>query len=627
MKKLRRIMAALLVLTNAGIFGLSAAAQSNKPTRKTTSRPAINKSSSKTTPTVFDNPALVKRYQQAISPDALAARLYFLASDFFEGRETGARGQRLAAQYLASQYRQMGLTPKGSVKPVNAVSPSAYLQPFTLFRTTPQAARLEVEVKGSKIASSVFSSETNDDLSYFLSGNAKTASGGVIFAGYGIADDRLGYNDYAALSAQGISTTDKWVLVLGDEPLADAATSRLPTADRKPSSWSTQFINKRRALLKSGRPKGILVISDASPRLQGAFSANAAAASANAQRIGQMSLFESSDIPQAYAVSTKLADQMLATSGTNVETLKRQINQSLKPNVFELKDVTVNATVEKSKRLETENVLAFIEGTDPKLKDEVIIVSSHYDHLGVNPLLKGDQIFNGAADDGSGAVASLELAQALMNAQRDGFGPRRSILFINFSAEEKGTLGSSYYAYSAPVIPLKKTVANINMDGVGGIDPKHPTGSKNYIYIAADQNLSSELVGINKRVKGILGSRVELTDAPAGFNSDNINFQNQLIPFIYYSSGFTEYYHQPGDEPETIDYEHLAQVTQLIFGTLWQIANQDARISSVDRSRLQLAGYVCPPCPFECDTEVYDRLGVCPVCGMNLKPNYSTKAD
>jgi Zn-dependent M28 family amino/carboxypeptidase/DNA-directed RNA polymerase subunit RPC12/RpoP len=273
----------------------------------------------------------------------------------------------------------------------------------------------------------------------------------------------------------------------------------------------------------------------------------------------------------------------------------------------------------RSPPLSTENVLAFVEGSDPKLKDEVVIVSAHYDHLGLNPALKGDQIFNGAADDGSGTVACLELAQAFMTARREGFGPRRSLLFINFSGEEKGTLGSAMYAGSAPVIPLNQTVANVNMDGVGGIDAKHPTHSRNYIYVVGSEELSRELIDINRRVREETGIDLELTTGP-NFPSDQRSFQAQLVPFIYYSTGLTEHYHTIGDEAKTIDYEHLARVTRLIFGTVWEIANQDARPQSVDRSKLTIAGYVCPPCGLECDEKVYEHGGVCPFCGMALLP-------
>lgn len=576
------------------------------------------------TPTTLAKPELVRNYQQRITPASLASHLYFLASDALEGRETGTRGQKLAAQYLASQYRQMGLEPKGSVKTGDPLAPSAYFQPFTVYKRTPKETRLEVSVGGNRVASSTFSADAHDDLSYFLTGDKVNASGGVVFAGYGIADVQLGYDDYAALAAKGISIDGKWVVILADEPLAeDGQTSLLRTPERKPSKWSASLMPKRKALVEAGRPAGVLQVRYDSPRMKGTFADNAAQASLGVRGVGYVSLNKTIPFPPTYMISSKLADQILAPSGQTVEGLRRQINQSLKPTVFDVNNVSVNSTVEPFKELETENVLAFIEGSDPKLKDEVVVISAHYDHLGLNPALAGDQIFNGAADDGSGVAASLEMAQAFMRAKRDGRGPRRSLLFINFAGEEKGTLGSAYYAQREPLVPLDRTVADLNMDGVGGIDPKHPSKSRNYIYIVGAENLSQEIIDTNRRVKDATGINLELTPGPTNFGSDHTHFQHQLIPFIYFSTGYIEHYHTPQDEADTIDYEHLARVTQLVFGTAWQLANQDARPASIDRSQLKLVGYVCGPCPFECDEKVYAQPGECPVCGMSLIPKYS----
>jgi Zn-dependent M28 family amino/carboxypeptidase len=362
-------------------------------------------------------------------------------------------------------------------------------------------------------------------------------------------------------------------------------------------------------------------VKDLSPRTQGRFADSAASAANNARTAVRIRLSPASPFPPTYAISTTLANQILSSSGQSVEDLKREIDQSLKPSVFAIRGVTVQTTVKQFDPLETENVLAFIEGSDPQLRDEVLVISSHYDHLGLDSSLKDDQIFNGAADDGSGVVASLEIAQAFAKAKREGFGPRRSLLFINFSGEEKGLLGSAYYTNYQPVVPLEQTVANINMDGVGGIDLRHPRKSQNYIYINGAKGLSEELIDINKRIKSITASSVELTDGP-GFNSDDRNFEAQQIPFIYYSTGLTEHYHTTHDEPETIDYDHLARVTRLIFGTVWQVANQDARLRAARRSELIFEGYVCPPCPFACDQTLYHDRGECPVCGMGLMPRY-----
>lgn len=582
---------------------------------------AARKASPPETPTTLNKPALVQRFQQLITPARLASHLHLLASDLFEGRETTTRGQKLAAEYLASQYRLMGLAPKGTAHAAGPLSLEAYFQPFTVYRLTPSDARLDVEVNGRRVATSNFSAEAHDDLSYFLRGKLVNQSGGVVFAGYGIADDKLGYNDYAALAQKGISIDGKWVMILADEPLADDKTSRLPTTDHQLSDWTIKFA-KRRALLAAGKPAGILEVRLASPRIRGTFAENAELASINARRVGPLSLNQDGALTQTYAISGKLADQILASSGHQIEDLRKKIDQSLKPEVFEVGGVMVKSTVEQSRPLQTENVLAFIEGSDPQLKDQVVVISAHYDHLGLNPSLKGDQIFNGAADDGSGVVTTLELAEAFMAAKREGFGPRRSLLFINFSGEEKGLLGSDFYTHQEPVFPLENIVADINMDGVGGIDAKHPTHSRNYIYVYAGDTPAQDLIDANRRVREATGINLELTPGQ-NFGSDQQNFQTQLIPIIYYSTGRTEHYHATGDEANTIDYEHLARVAQLVFGMAWQVGNQEARPQSVDRSRLTRVGYVCPPCGFECDSIVYDHAGECPVCGMNLVPKYS----
>lgn len=506
----------------------------------------------------------IRGYQQQITADALSSRLYFFASDFLEGRETGTRGQKLAAHYLVSEYRQLGLSP--------------YFQPFTVYRRTPKQTRFEVTIGDRRVASSTFSAENHDDLSFFYTGGLVGATGGVVFGGYGSGVEKVNYNG-------------KWLMILEDE--------------------STPFINKRSAIWKAGRPKGVLIVSDSI-----SFAQRAEQASQNAQRLGALSLVESTDFPPTFAISTKLADQLLAPSKQTIASLKKQ-----KPAVFELdKSVNVTATVERSAPLTSENVLALIEGIDPKLKHEVLVISSHYDHLGLNPTLKGDQIYNGAADDGSGVVASLELARWFMKAKQDGHGPRRSILFVNFSGEEKGLLGSTHYSRQ-PAIPWERTVADINMDGVAGIDLKHPAQSKNYIYILGHEELSTELVDLARGLNRTTGVNLELTPNK-GFGSDHTTFETQFVPYIYYSTGLTEHYHQPGDEPNTIDYEHFARVARLIFATAWQVANQDARIRGIDRSRLSLTGYTCPPCPFACDDSVYNQPGECPVCGMALVPSH-----
>ncbi len=541
-----------------------------------------------TTPTVFENPAVIQRFQASITPEDLAAQLYLFSSDYFEGRETTTRGQKLAALYLASQYRKLGLEPKGTAIPSNEYDPEAYFQRFPVHGQRMHGASLEVVVQGDVVASSTFSPDHQDDHSYLLFGTRPNVEGGVVFAGYGISDPQLAYDDYVALNDKGINVAGKWVLILRDEPLSDASTSLLPTADGAPSAWSRSVYQKVRAAYGHGIPRGFLIVGDVGPRATQSIGEAAERAAVGLDAIGSLSLLETGNNsrPPAFMISSEMANKILAPSGRNVDEIKNRIDESLSPVGFELPGVVVNSRLDlESYTATTENVLAFIEGTDPLLKDEVVVISSHYDHIGIDRSLSGDQINNGADDDGSGTVAMLEIAEAFMKAKREQLGPRRSILFLNVSGEEKGLLGSEHYADFKPVVPLEKTVANLNIDMIGRHDPTyegdHP---ENYVYIIGSNLISEELHDINLKTNDVTGVGLELNerfnskDDPNKFyaRSDHWNFGKHNIPFIFYFTGTHDDYHQPGDEADKIDYERLARVAQLILATAWQVANQDA---------------------------------------------------
>ena len=228
------------------------------------------------------------------------------------------------------------------------------------------------------------------------------------------------------------------------------------------------------------------------------------------------------------------------------------------------------------KKIKGENVLGYIEGTD--LKDELIIITAHYDHLGKHDSL----IFNGADDDGSGTVAALEIAEAFMLAKKAGNGPRRSVLIMPVSGEEKGLLGSKYYT-DHPIYPLEKTVANLNIDMIGRLDDWHDTA--NYIYLIGADRLSQELHDISEQVNekhiGLnLDYKFNEEDDPNRYyyRSDHYNFAKNNIPVIFYFNGVHEDYHKVTDTVEKIDFEKTKTITRLIFLTAWELANRDERI-------------------------------------------------
>lgn len=226
---------------------------------------------------------------------------------------------------------------------------------------------------------------------------------------------------------------------------------------------------------------------------------------------------------------------------------------------------------------DTENVLAFIEGSEKP--EEIVVISAHYDHVGMH----NGEIYNGADDDGSGSVAILEMAEAFQQAIKDGFRPKRSVLFVHFTAEEKGLLGSKYYTDMQPVFPLQNTIANLNIDMIGRIDETHAEHS-NYVYLIGSDKLSTDLHNLSETVNNKyinLGLDYTFNDEndPNRFyyRSDHYNFAKNNVPIIFYFNGVHEDYHKPTDTPDKINYELLEKRTQLIFATAWELANGESR--------------------------------------------------
>lgn len=225
---------------------------------------------------------------------------------------------------------------------------------------------------------------------------------------------------------------------------------------------------------------------------------------------------------------------------------------------------------------DSENIWAFIEGSEKP--EEILVISAHYDHVG----MKNGEVYNGADDDGSGTVALLEIAQAFMQAQKDGYGPKRSILFLHVTGEEHGLHGSRYYSEN-PLFPIENTIADINIDMIGRRDDDHKN-TNNYVYVIGADRLSTDLHNINeeankKYVNLDLDYRYNDLNEPNRYyyRSDHYNFAKKGVPSIFYFNGVHADYHKPGDTPDKIEYDALAKRAQLAFATAWELANRDKR--------------------------------------------------
>ena len=377
--------------------------------------------------TVQENETMT-RYGNQITPSDLKEYLSIIASDALEGRRTGARGQKMAAAFISSQFQEGGLA---------APLEGSYYQPVDLFSSVP--AIVFIRAGGTRF-------DNFDEILY----TGSMDSGGevqadVVFAGKGAEED---YTQ--------VDVHDKAVVLL-TQSLGQVATLK--------------------AVVQLARTKGakiVFVVSESSPEdfhayvgtRKGFFSSGGLSLKKPEQGAPNKGVFVINQ-PVAEKLFNTTFDKLRKAADPKKKSLKK-----IKPGKVSYQ-VSIQTNI-----LRTENVLGYLEGSDKK--DELVIVTAHYDHIGIS-LTGEDRINNGADDDGSGTVSVVELAKIFAKAKREGHGPRRSILFMTVTAEELGLLGSQYYV-EHPVYPLAKTVVDLNIDMIGRTDQEH-RDSTNYVYV------------------------------------------------------------------------------------------------------------------------------------------------
>ena len=497
--------------------------------------------------TCFAQDTVAIKYGNNIKAEDMSVYLHRLASDEFEGRETGQKGQKLAAEYIAKYFSSIGIPPYRD---------TTYFQQYPLILK---------HIEGCDITSNNKKFELFKDYYYFPGlDDTLINSRDIVFFGYGINEKN--YTDFN----KSVDIRGKIVIVLNDEPANKKGKSYI-TKTKERSDWTTRW-KKKVNYLKEYEPAAILIVVDS-------VEVNV---KANEHSIKTPTLKLSSadnklkTIPHIY-ISRELANKILSTTNKNIDELEKKIRKKGKPNSFEFKSQITIDMKRLEEKISAENVLGYVEGTD--LKNQLIVISGHYDHLGKD----GDKIYYGADDDGSGTSAVMELAKAFTIAKKEGHGPRRSILFMTVSGEEKGLLGSEYYSEN-PVFPLDSTVADLNIDMIGRLDEKHKENS-NYIYVIGSDKLSTELHKINENANTAY-AKLELDytfnspDDPNRFyyRSDHYNFAKKNIPVIFYFNGTHADYHKPTDTVDKIDFNKMEKITRLVFFTAWQLANQNERI-------------------------------------------------
>jgi len=459
----------------------------------------------------FDSTAY--KYASEITADGIKKHLEVIASDEYEGRETGQKGQKMTMEYLIEQFKSFGIS---DYKEMN------YRQEFPLIEQENSGVNL-------KIGGKEFIMFEDFVLSPSFVKNQKIE--GKIY----LYQDKE--NEYAFIWKRDTASSSQASLKEQIGSLKESDTKIIFYYSENLSS----NLEKYEHYFKRSRTK---LASDLKENNQFMVSFSDA---------GLEKFLEASEIKR------KKLDKKGAEVFSDLSmSFELDIN---KPN----------------NELQGENVLAYIEGSEKK--EELIIITAHYDHLGIEDSL----VFNGADDDGSGTVSLIEIAESFMLAEKAGIKPKRSILIMPVSGEEKGLLGSKYYADN-PVFPLENTVANLNIDMIGRYDENHIDDS-NYVYLIGSDKLSTELHEVSEKVNTTysnfnLDYRYNDENDPNRFyyRSDHYNFAKNNIPVIFYFSGVHEDYHRATDTIEKIDFEKTAKIARLVFHTAWELSNREERI-------------------------------------------------
>ncbi len=499
-----------------------------------------------------------KDAQESISENDLKAHLEFIASDYMQGRDftTAIPGLEITADYLRSQCKHLGLTP--GVKD--------YLQPVEMISARPDTGNTVfqlVDQSGEVICA---------DKNFFPIDNSSvsdTITGDIVFTGYGWYNGETKYND-----TEGLDLKDKIALVMtrNIEQVKEEA---------KPD-MTTEMKKVQKAVL--GGAKAILFVPDPLSPNPEYFE--------NIRKYAEGGMFQlkgAKTQPMRIKIlfgTETFANKILATSGKTLEEFQVEINESETPKSFDIEDFKGKIYLPRLvSDIDGKNVVAVIEGSDPVLKNECVLFTAHYDHLGVE---ENGQIYNGADDNGSGTAALLEIAEAFQTLKKK---PKRSIVFAWVTAEEKGLLGSDYYSQH-PAYPLENTLVDINLDMVGRSAAAEPADTieiekrlagPDGIYIVSGKQ-SAELMKISTGICNELGllPSDDLSDAFLS-RSDYYHFYKHGIPVLGLSTGLHEDYHKVSDELDKIDYTKMKRVSQYAFLVAYKVANQKKRIE-VDNS-------------------------------------------
>ncbi len=523
---------------------------------------------------------------QIISREALQQHLTFLASDSLKGRAAGTDENLVASLYIAEKFREAGLQPlfpsRSKFKfeedePVgkievptfelnDAIQYEGYFQRFALKKSRySDKGEVKISYPNNNSDITISYKYKNDYMIQYANGKNISITTQLIFAGYGIEKGEDGYNDYMGIDEKEIDVSGKFVIIVDGHPL-----------DTDPESSFSKTRNAyyrnvlRKAEVAADRGAAGVVVINSTLKLEPVFNFKYQNLVKAFDKISY-SLPENihSRIPIIYA-SNVIADEIFRGSGTKLDSVLKKIDRTLKPNAFEIKNKVFSAQIEfDSEIVLAQNVIGFLEGSDPELKNEYVVIGAHMDHIGFGEYGAMDKvnvghIHNGADDNASGTSAIIEMAKAFSKVK-----PKRSIVFIAFNAEENGLLGARYYVYHQPVKPIENTIAMLNFDMIGRNEPE--------LLWVGGAFFGEDLIKIAETANAHTGFELLYNMGLLSGASDHAYFLRKKIPALFFFSGLHDDYHTPSDDIEKIDFDKLKRVTQLGYLTGWMVANSDGK--------------------------------------------------
>jgi Zn-dependent M28 family amino/carboxypeptidase len=521
---------------------------------------------------LFADDELALRLQpalEAITPDGLLAHIKILASDEFEGRAPGTKGEELSVKYISDQFKKIGLKPGNPDGTYTQEVPLAGIksEPRMSFITGDKT--IDLKYPDDFVASSAR-----------LQPEIKVDKSDVVFVGYGVVAPEYGWDDYKDVDVHGKTL----LMLIGDPPVADS----------KDPSKLDEKIFKGKAMTYYGRwtykyeiaaQKGAtaaIIVHETQPA---AYPWQVVRSSWGKENFELDNPNKNMDAVSARSwITLDIAKKLVADCGQNFDALKKSaITKDFRPIALNAKaNIQIKQQIREFK---SHNVIGGLKGSDPKLKDEYIIYTAHWDHLGRHPELQGDQIFNGAIDNASGVASVMQIAAAFMKLNPP---PKRSVLFMATTGEEAGLLGAKFYA-EHPLYPLKKTLADINIDGV------NPWGKTHDLEDLTNGNSAlDDLLGQAAARQGRVMKPNTEPEKGGFYRVDSFEFAKAGVPVLHAARGIeiigkppeygkqkrdefvAKHYHQPSDEVDpTWDLSGAVQDVQLLFEVGYQVANAE----------------------------------------------------